>query len=113
MSLRLQRSEWFIADLEHYAAHYDREADWELAAGYLQAVTSTLARIADIPTLGHPTRFHAPELAGLRCLPAAKPFQKHLLFYRFDQTTVYAERAIHGARDLPRRLMQPSTYGED
>ena len=31
MSLRVQRSEWFIGDLEHYAAWYDREAGWDLA----------------------------------------------------------------------------------
>lgn len=24
-----------------------------------------------------------------------------------DETTLYAERAVHGARDLPRRLLQP------
>jgi len=38
MSLRVQRSEWFIGDLEHYAAWYDREAGWDLAERYLKAV---------------------------------------------------------------------------
>ena len=28
------------------------------------------------------------------------------LFYRFDSKALYAERLIHGARDLPRRLLQ-------
>ena len=37
MSLRIQRSEWFIGDLEHYAAWYDREASWEVAERYLRS----------------------------------------------------------------------------
>jgi len=32
---------------------------------------------------------------------------RHLIFYRFDRSTLYAERVIHGMRDLPRRLLQP------
>jgi hypothetical protein len=42
MSLRVQRSDWFIGDIEHYAAWYDREAGWDLAERYLRAVASTL-----------------------------------------------------------------------
>jgi len=107
MSLRVQRSEWFIGDLEHYAAWYDREAGWEIAERYLKAVTATLARLAEMPALGHATAFDSPELIGMRCVVVEKPFQKHLIFYRFDETTLSAERAIHGARDLARRLLQP------
>lgn len=107
MSLRVQRSEWFIGDLEHYAAWYDREAGWGIAERYLAAVAATLARLAQCPTLGHGTSFDALELSGLRCLQVGKPFQKHLVFYRYDETTISAERTLHGARDLPRRLLQP------
>jgi len=106
MSFRIQRSEWFVGDLEHYAAWYDKEANWEVAERYLQAITVTLARLAEMPGLGHPTRFSALELHGLRCLPAKPPFQKHSIFYPHNHTTIYAERAVHGARDLPRRLTQ-------
>lgn len=107
MSLRVQRSEWFIGDLEHYAAWYDREAGWGIAERYLAAVAAALASLAEIPTLGHGMNFDARELNGLRCLPVRKPFQKHLIFYRYDETMISAERAVHGARDLPRRLLQP------
>lgn len=106
MSLRVQRSEWFLGDLEHYAAWYDREAGWDIAGRYLKAVAATLARLAEWPTLGHGTDFDALELRELRCLTVEKPFQKHLIFYRFNSTTLCAERAVHGARDLPRRLLQ-------
>src|SRR5438132_691035 len=62
MSLRIQRSEWFIADLEHYAAWYDSHGSWDVAERYLQAVNATLARLSDFPGLGHPTRLAAPEI---------------------------------------------------
>jgi plasmid stabilization system protein ParE len=60
-----------------------------------------------MPGLGHPARFPAPFLRELRLYPVERPFEKHLIFYRRDGTTLYVERAIHGARDLPRRLTQP------
>ena len=107
MSLRIQRSEWFIGDLEHYAAWYDREAGWAIAERYLAAVAATLSWLAQSPTSGHGTSFDALELSGLRCQLVGKPFQKHLIFYRYDETTLSAERAVHGARDLPTRLLQP------
>ena len=107
MNLRVQRSEWFLGDLEHYAAWYDREAGWDIAERYLHAVAATLARLAALPTLGHGTIFASPELRELRCFRVEKPFQKHLIFYRFNETMIFAERAVHGARDLPRRLVQP------
>jgi plasmid stabilization system protein ParE len=104
MSLRIQRSEWFVGDLEHYAAWYDRAAGWALAARYLQAVAVTLHKLSEMPTLGHPALFTSPELIGMRCVLVAKPFQKHLIFFRFDEATLSAERIIHSARDLARRL---------
>ena len=111
MSLRIQRSEWFMGDLEHYASWYDREANWEVAERYLQAVAVTLSKLAKTPDLGRRTSFAAKELQSLRCIPVEKPFQKHLIFYRHDTTTVFAEREVHGARDLPIRLTQPSGMG--
>jgi plasmid stabilization system protein ParE len=107
MSLRLQRSVWFIGDLEHYAAWYNREADWNLAERYLQAVALTLNLIAELPAVGHVTNFHAAELVSLRCIQVRSPFQRHLLFYRYDETTVFAERVIHGSVDLAHRLALP------
>jgi toxin ParE1/3/4 len=59
-----------------------------------------------MPEIGHPTFFAAAELQGLRCRLVEPPFQKHLIFYRRDEAFLYAERVVHGARDLPRRLTQ-------
>jgi plasmid stabilization system protein ParE len=107
MSLRIRRSDWFIGDLEHYAAWYHNEASWEMAQRYLRAVSATLVRLADMPDLGRTARSSAPLLRDLRVFPVERPFEKHLIFYRHDSATLYVERAVHGARDLPRRLTQP------
>jgi plasmid stabilization system protein ParE len=107
MSLRITRSDWSLGDLEHYAAWHDREAGWGIAERYLHAVAASLKRLSEEPTMGHPARFDAPELADLLCAAVEKPFNKHLIFYRFDRTHLFAERAVHGARDLPRRLQEP------
>jgi plasmid stabilization system protein ParE len=113
MSLRVQRSEWFIGDLEHYAAWYDQEAGLEVAEQYLRMVAATLVQLVKMPGMGRPTFFSAEELRGLRCWPVERPFQKHLIFYRYDGAALYAERIVHGARDLPRRLTQPPRSEED
>jgi plasmid stabilization system protein ParE len=106
MSLQVRRSDWFIGDLEHYAAWYHNEASWGVAERYLHAVAATLSRLAEMPGMGRPTRFSNPVLLNLRCFPVERPFDKHLIFYRHDESTLFIERAIHGARDLPRRLTQ-------
>jgi len=107
MSLTVRRSDWFIGDLEHYAAWYQSAAGWEVAERYLRAVSATLAKLANMPGLGRPARFSAPVLRNLRLCPVERPFEQYLIFYRHDEATLYVERAIHGAPDLPRRLTQP------
>jgi toxin ParE1/3/4 len=107
MSLKIRRSDWFIGDLEHYAAWYQREAGWEVAERCLSAAGARLAKLADMPGLGRLALFSAPVLQNLRLYPVERPFEKHLIFYRHDEATLYLERSIHGARDLPRRLTQP------
>jgi toxin ParE1/3/4 len=109
MTLRIRRSDWFIGDMEHYAAWYQNDASWEVAERYLHAVGATLARLAEMPGLGRPARFSNPILLHLRCFPTERPFNKHLIFYRYDDSTLYIERAVHGARDLPRRLTESPT----
>jgi toxin ParE1/3/4 len=73
----------------------------------LLAVSATGAKLADMPEFGRLARFSVPVLQDLRFYPVARPFQKHLIFYRHHEAALYLERSIHGARDLPRRLAQP------
>ena len=106
MSLKIRRADWFIGDLEHYATWYQDEAGWDIAERYLRAVSATITKLADMPGLGSPARFSAPVLRNLRAYPVERPFEKHLIFYRHEEATLYIERCIHGSRNLPRRLTQ-------
>ena len=106
MSLCIRKSDLFIADFDRQFCWYDQEASWEVARGYLDAVDTSLEKLARLPDLGSITRFPEPELQRLRFLPVSRPFNTHLIFYRFDSTTLEAWRIMHGARDLPRRLLE-------
>jgi plasmid stabilization system protein ParE len=106
MTLQICRSEWFVADLEHYTDWYDREAGWDVAEQYLHSVDRSLKTLVKTPGIGHPTRFKSAELRGIRAFSVERPFNKHLIFYRYNETVLYAERVIHGARDLPNELLR-------
>jgi plasmid stabilization system protein ParE len=45
-------------------------------------------------------------LEGIRSYRVNPPFNKHLIFYRHNANKLFAERVLHGACDLPRRLLQ-------
>jgi len=107
MSLRIRKSDLFIADFDRQFCWYDQEAGWEVACGYLDATDASLEKLAGLPDLGSITHFVEPELQGLRFLPVNRPCNTHLIFYRADSTTIEAWRIVHGARDLPRRLLEP------
>ncbi len=84
---------------------YLENADGEVAERYLRAIDQTIQRLAGYPGLGLRRHFQSPELAGIRSFQAARPFNKHLIFYQAkDQLSI--ERVMHGARDLPRRFLE-------
>jgi plasmid stabilization system protein ParE len=106
MSLALQRSLWFKEDFERQARWYARHATEGVPERYLAALDQTLNLLLQSPGLGRLRRFRHPRLRGIRSYRVAPPFNKHLIFYRYDADVLFAERVIHGARDLPRRLTQ-------
>ncbi|HWN95105.1 MAG TPA: type II toxin-antitoxin system RelE/ParE family toxin [Methylomirabilota bacterium] len=104
--LGIQKAPDFIGDFDIQFRWYAFEADWNVAMRYLSAVHQTLELLAYQPALGRERRFRDPRLRGLRSFRTQQPFNKHLIFYRYDATTLFAERIAHGARNLPRRLLQ-------
>ena len=107
MILALERADFFIRDFELQAGWYVHQADEEVARRYLQALDATLQLLRVQPGLGRTRRFRHPLLRGIRSFRVSPPFDRHLIFYRFDRSTLYAERVVHGMRDLPRRLLEP------
>ena len=105
MSLEISISSRAELDMTQQYRWYLEHADADVAERYLLAVHATIQILAEKPDLGRLRHFTAPELARIRSLQLRKPFDQHLLFYR-DGTSLRIERVMHGARDLPRRLIE-------
>jgi plasmid stabilization system protein ParE len=103
----IRRADCFWTDMLRQVDWYRANAGPEVAVKYVGAIESTLRSLAKSPTLGRLRFSHIKELEGIRAWRVEHPYQRHLIFYRFDDEAVIAERVIHGARDLPRRLLPP------
>jgi toxin ParE1/3/4 len=112
MSLALRRSDDFNHDFELSYRWYLEQAGEEVAESFLAAVLATLSQLATHPDLGVQRRFRHPSLRGIRSLKVEAPFGVILVFYRHTETELIAERLMHGARDLPRRLLEPPEASE-
>lgn len=107
MSLFLAQSDYFLADLQRQVDYYRDVAGSEVALGYVDAVEETLLALSKAPAIGRVRFQNHPVLTGIRSWRVQKPYYRHLIFYRFDDEKLFAERVIHEARDLPRRLLEP------
>jgi plasmid stabilization system protein ParE len=107
MSLSVSISGRAEADLTHQYRWYLDNASAEVAERFLQAFEATVDMLVRQPDLGRVRRFRAPELAGHRSFPVGVRFGVHLVFYRVSEDALSIERVMHGARDLPRRLLEP------
>ena len=107
MSLALRRSDDFNRDFELSYCWYLEQAGGEVAERFLAAVLATLRQLATHPGLGVQRQFRHPSLRGIRSFKVEPPFAAILVFYRHTETELIAERLMHGARDLPRRLVEP------
>ena len=107
MSVRVSIAGRAEADLTHQYRWYLDHAGAGVAERFLETFDGTVARLAKNAQLGRPRRFRAPELARIRSLSVGGSFGVHLVFYRAERGGLSIERVMHGARDLPRRLLDP------
>jgi plasmid stabilization system protein ParE len=110
MSLVVRKSPDFLADFEQQYGWYAEKVDLILADRYASAVDETLRFLSAHPGAGRRRGFRHSALKGIRSFQVKAPFKRHLIFYRFDPSTVYVERIMHGARNLPRRLLEPPAH---
>jgi plasmid stabilization system protein ParE len=106
MRLVLHRSDYFNEDFDLQYRWYLREAGEDVAERYFAAVLATIRELARQPGLGRERRFGNPALLGLRSFRVIRPFHRHVIFYRLIAMELFAERIMHGTRDLPRRLRE-------
>jgi toxin ParE1/3/4 len=78
-----------------------------VADRYVIAVQATCRLLEQHPQLGPGGGFKHPRLRGWRFFVVFHPFNKHVLFYETVGDDVIMRRAMHGHRDLPRRLLEP------
>ncbi|MBI4625870.1 MAG: transposase [Verrucomicrobia bacterium] len=96
MSLSLRRADGFLGDFDHQYQWYLAEAGETVARRYLDAVWRTLEEIASHPGIGRLRRFRHPSLQGLRSFRVRPPFEVHLIFYRYTDQELSAERLMSG-----------------
>lgn len=112
MNLSLRQSDYFWADLIKQMDWYREHATPEIAERFVDMVQATLHQLTRTPDMGRPRFADWPELKGIRSLRVQRPFNRLIIFYRHDAESLFAQRLIHGTRDLPRRLLQ-SPYEPD
>jgi plasmid stabilization system protein ParE len=106
-SRAIEKSPLFHTDVTNQFGWYFGVAGEELAWRFFKSVDLTLIKLSSQPDLGRRRRFRNPLLQGLWSFPVTAPFNKFLIFYRVTNDTLEAWRLMHGARDLPRRLVEP------
>ena len=103
------KSDDFISDVERQFEWYAINAGFEIADNYLNAVEAACKLLGLHPLLGPRVGLPHPRLHNWRFMVVFRPFQKHILFYEVNDDDVVMRRAMHGHRDLPRRLLEPPT----
>ena len=109
--MSVRKSDDFMADVERQFDWYVVNAGWEVAEGYLAAVQAACHLLEQHPQLGPRCRFTHARLRDWRFFVVFRPFKKHVLFYEVSGDEVVMRRAMHGRRDLPRRLLEPPGPG--
>lgn len=107
MSRALQKSAQFETDVALQFGWFARQAGERIAWRFLESVERTLSKLTRQPDLGRVRHFRHPALQGLRSSRLEPPFVKLLVFYQAGADTLQVWRLMHGARDLPRRLIEP------
>ena len=104
--MNVRKTDTFLADIERQYEWYAVNAGWDVADKYLDAVEAACRLLALQPYLGPACGFAHPKLRNWRFFLALRPFHKHILFYELTGEDLLLRRAMHGARDLPRRLLE-------
>lgn len=102
---RVYRRPRFQADVVNQFSWYFEEVTEEIAWQFEEAVKETVARLIQNPTLGRLRHFRSPRLQNLRSFHVNLPFDRFLVFYRFENNILTMERLMEGSRDLGRRLV--------
>ena len=86
-----------LNDLRRQATYLQQEAGDTVARRFLHAARASMEDLLTLPGMGtNVANRLVPDLRHWR----VKGFEKILIFYRFDSTTVSVIRVLHGMQDL-------------
>jgi plasmid stabilization system protein ParE len=105
--MNVRKTDEFIADVERQFEWYAVNAGWNVAERYLGAMAALSRLLVQHPHLGPHGGFVHPRLREWRFFLVFRPFNKHIVFYEVVAVEVLLRRAMHGHRDLARRLPEP------
>ncbi len=92
---------------EAIAYYFDQDAE-QAAIGFIDALEHAYANLGRHPATGSPRYGHGLQLPGLRSWPLTR--YPHLIFYieRADHIDVW--RVLHGQRDIPAWMQEPTDF---
>jgi len=94
-------------DVEAAVDHYIREAESDVALGFIDALQTAYRTVAVHPAAGSPRYAHELTLPGLRSLKLKR--YPYFMFYieRDDHIDVW--RVLHAQRDIPAWMQDPES----
>jgi toxin ParE1/3/4 len=104
--MNVVRAERFETDVHRHFRWYllksglDTITAAELADQFAEAVENTLDFLGRNPEIGRPRFMRMHGLPGVRSWRVEKPFTRFLIFYRFEDSTVWVERLLEGHSQL-------------
>jgi plasmid stabilization system protein ParE len=104
--MNVRKTEEFLSDIERQFDWYLTQAGSEVADNYLASVQATCQLLGKQPGIGPLGGFAHPRLRDWRYFLVFRPFNRHVLFYEIPSGEAVMRRAMHGHRDLQRRLLE-------
>lgn len=93
-------------DVDDAIGYYLNEGSEAAALGFIDALQQAYAHISRHPATGSPNYSHKLELPGLRFL--SLKHYPHLVFYMEREDHIDIWRVLHGKRDIPAWMQDPS-----
>ena len=93
-------------DIDEAVGHYLAEAGVAVALDFIDALEDACRRISEQPAGGSPRYAHELDIPGLR-FRTVRRFP-HLVFYVEGKMMIDVWRVLHGARDIPVWMREPS-----
>src|SRR5438105_419825 len=100
MNIVLVRDAGFEDDLAAQYLWYEDQAGSEVAERFFAEVTSTLNRLKTNPESGRSRSFRISKLRGLRSILLGRPYNRFIIFYRYNEPAIEIWRMLDGSRDL-------------